>query len=251
PAVRAALARARAAPRLALLLDYDGTLVPFAPTPDLAVPDPALLDLLRRLAARRGTEVHLVSGRRRESLERWFGPMPIGLHAEHGLWARLPGGTWSAAATPDVAWREPVLGILREFTERTPGSVIEEKTAGLAWHYRSADPEYGSAQAKELSLHLTTLLGDAAAEILLGDKVVEVRPRGVDKGRAVALVLQAAAPEKLLLAMGDDRTDEDLFAALPAGSVDVHVGPAPSRAALRLADVRAARALLAELLAPS
>jgi trehalose 6-phosphate synthase/phosphatase len=50
--------------------------------------------------------------------------------------------------------------------------------------------------------------------------------------------------------MGDDRTDEDLFAALPEGSISVHVGPAPSRAALRLPDVRAARALLASLLEP-
>jgi len=248
-AVRAALARAREARRLALLLDYDGTLVPFAPTPDLAAPDPPLLELLRGLAARPGTEVHLVSGRKRDTMERWFGPLPIGLHAEHGLWARPAGGRWAAAVVPDTSWREPVLGILRDFTDRIPGSIVEEKTAGLAWHYRSADPEYGAAQAKELSLHLATLLRDAPVEILYGDMVVELRTRGVDKGRAVGLVL-AAGTGPLLLAVGDDRTDEDLFAALPDGSISVHVGPAPSRAVLRLPDVRAARALLASLLEP-
>ncbi|GEJ55727.1 bifunctional alpha,alpha-trehalose-phosphate synthase (UDP-forming)/trehalose-phosphatase [Anaeromyxobacter diazotrophicus] len=251
PAVlRAALARARAAPRLGLLLDYDGTLVPFAPTPDLAAPDPALLELLRALAARPGTQVHLVSGRRRESLQRWFGALPLGLHAEHGLWARPRGGTWQAVPIPEARWRAPVLGILRGFTDRTPGSIIEEKTAGLAWHYRSADPEYGAAQAKELSLHLTELLREEPVEILPGDRVLEVRPRGVDKGRAVGLAL-GAGDGSLLVAMGDDRTDEDLFAALPEGSLAIHVGPAPSRAALRVADVRAARAALADLLSPA
>ena len=84
-------------------------------------------------------------------------------------------------------------------------------------------------------------------EVLPGDKVLEVRPHGVHKGRAVAQVLAACAPGALLLAMGDDRTDEDLFAALPEGSLAIHVGPAPSRAPLRLRDVSAARALLAAI----
>jgi trehalose 6-phosphate synthase/phosphatase len=147
----------------------------------------------------------------------------------------------------DTSWREPVLAILREFCDRTPGSLIEQKTAGLAWHYRSADPEFGAAQAKELSLHLATLLSNVPVEILPGDMVLEVRPHGIHKGLVVRTVLQAGAVGALLLAIGDDRTDEDLFAALPEGSLAVHVGPAPSRASLRIPDVRAARALLAEI----
>jgi trehalose 6-phosphate synthase/phosphatase len=245
--VGASVERARAAPRLALLIDYDGTLVPFAPTPDLAAPDADLLALLRRLAARQGTEVHVVSGRKRLTLERWLGPLPVGLHAEHGFWTRLPGGAWTAAEVALSEWREPVLAILRDFAERTPGSLIEEKTAGLAWHYRTADPEYGAAQAKELSLHLATLLSNVPVEILPGDMVIEVRPYGINKGRAVAQVLSRSAPGTLLLAMGDDRTDEDLFAALPDGSVAVHVGPSPSRAPIRIRNVYAARAFLARI----
>jgi trehalose 6-phosphate synthase/phosphatase len=243
--LREAVERARRVERLALLLDYDGTLVPFAPTPELAAPDAALLGLLRRLAARRGTEVHLVSGRKRETMERWFGSLPVGLFAEHGFWGRLPGGGWTAVtAAPPPTWREPVLAILREFSDRTPGTLIEQKTAGFAWHYRAADPEYGAAQAKELTLHLRSLIGDLPLEILPGDMVLEVRPRGVNKGLAVAEVRARAPTGTLLFALGDDRTDEDLFAALPAEALAVHVGPTPSRAALRIADVRAARALL-------
>jgi trehalose 6-phosphate synthase/phosphatase len=245
--VEAALARAISAPRLALLLDYDGTLVPFAATPELAAADRELLDLLQRLAARPHTDVHVVSGRRRESLQRWLGALPIGLHAEHGFWSRFPGGEWIRADAALDGWREPVLAILREFAERTPGSLVEEKTAGLAWHFRSADPEYGAMQAKELSLHLATLLSNVPVEVLPGDSVLEVRPHGVSKGRVVREVVAHVAGPTLLLAMGDDRTDEDLFAALPEGSVAVHVGAAPSRAPVRLAGVREARAFLAAL----
>jgi trehalose 6-phosphate synthase/phosphatase len=248
--VRDAVDRARAAPRLGLLLDYDGTLVPFEPTPDLAAPDRALLALLRRLCDRRRTEVHVVSGRRRETLDRWFRGLPVGLHAEHGYWSRLPGGAWQAADVGPTPWREPVLGILRDFTERTPGSLVEEKTAGYAWHYRAADPEFGSAQARELVLHLATFLVNVPVEVLQGDMVVEVRPHGVNKGRAVQQVLAHAAPGTLLLAVGDDRTDEDTFAALPEGAIAIHVGPAPSRAALRLRDVASVRALLGAIAEP-
>ncbi|BDG03607.1 bifunctional alpha,alpha-trehalose-phosphate synthase (UDP-forming)/trehalose-phosphatase [Anaeromyxobacter oryzae] len=246
-ALRAAIDRAASAPRLALLLDYDGTLVPFATTPELAAPDAELLSLLRRLAARPRTEVHLVSGRPRRTMERWFGPLDVGLHAEHGVWSRFPGAAWEGAPLPDMPWRDSVRAILREFAERTPGSLVEEKTAGFAWHYRGADPEYGAAQAKDLSLHLSTVLSNVPVELLPGDKVVEIRVHGIHKGRIATEVARRSPEGTLLLAMGDDRTDEDLFAGLPGGSVAIHVGPAPSRAPLRIPDVRAARRLLAAL----
>jgi trehalose 6-phosphate synthase/phosphatase len=248
-AVDAAVARVAAAPRLCLLLDYDGTLVPFAPTPELAGPDRELLDLVARLADAAGVELHVVSGRKRATLERWLGALPVGLHAEHGFWSRPAGGPWTSADPGDVRWREPVHAILQDFAERTPGSLIEEKTAGYAWHYRGADAEYGAEQAKELSLHLTTLLTNAPVEILPGDKVLEIRPHGIHKGQVVRAVLERGATGALLVAVGDDRTDEDLFAALPPGGIAVHVGPAASQAPLRLADVRAARAFLGRILA--
>jgi trehalose 6-phosphate synthase/phosphatase len=180
-----------------------------------------------------------------------MGALPIGLHAEHGYWSRLPGGDWVAAEVPAADWREPVLAILREFADRTPGSLVEEKTAGFAWHFRGADPEFGAAQAKELRLHLQTMLANVPVELLPGDMVLEVRPHGIHKGQVVRTILGAGGEGALFLALGDDRTDEDLFAALPEGSLAIHVGPAPSVAPLRVADVRAVRALLAEIAAPS
>jgi trehalose 6-phosphate synthase/phosphatase len=238
----------RTCPTLLVLLDYDGTLVPFAPVPDLAIPDGALLALLRDLSARANTTVHLVSGRTRVTLDRWFGSLPIWLHAEHGVWSRPPAGTWQAVDLPPPSWIPRVLPILEDFQARTPGSLIEHKTAALAWHYRMADPEFGAHQANELRLHLTELVSNEPVEILPGDKVIEIRPHGVHKGRVVELALRDMPADAGALAMGDDHTDEDMFAALPPAAVAIHVGPAPSRAPLRLRDHQAARHLLARLL---
>ena len=93
--VQAGLIQAyQAAARRALLLDYDGTLVPFVEDPKLARPDAELMDLLRGLAASGGNEVVIVSGRPRRDLEEWFGRLPVALIAEHGVWLRLRGGEW-------------------------------------------------------------------------------------------------------------------------------------------------------------
>ncbi|MDQ3264515.1 MAG: bifunctional alpha,alpha-trehalose-phosphate synthase (UDP-forming)/trehalose-phosphatase [Myxococcota bacterium] len=246
--ISAAVQRCVQAPRLTLLLDYDGTMMPFATLPELASPDPALLDLLRQLCERARTEVHVVSGRSRDTLESWLGHLPLGLHGEHGFWSRLPGGSeWLTPHPLPTGWREAVLDILEDYAARVPGALVEEKRTSVAWHYRLADPEYGAFQANELKVHLTATLANAPVEVLLGDKVIEVRPHGVHKGGIVTQVL-AARPDSLAVALGDDRTDEDLFAALPPEGIALHVGPKPSRASLRLADVNAARGFLRGLL---
>ncbi|MFN7953184.1 MAG: bifunctional alpha,alpha-trehalose-phosphate synthase (UDP-forming)/trehalose-phosphatase [bacterium] len=249
-ALEAELSRLRDARPLVLLLDYDGTLVPFAPQPELAQPDAELLSLLAALAGRAHTEVHVVSGRTRETLEDWLGSLAIHLHAEHGLASReRDAARWHAHVTPDLAWRARVRPILQRFADVTPGSLIEIKGAGLAWHWRNADPQFGAHQADELRLHLSELLASSPAAVLLGEKVLEVRPVGVSKAQIVPPLVERLGEGAGWLALGDDNTDEELFAALPADAVSVHVGEASSRARFRLDDPRAARSLLARLLA--
>lgn len=237
-----------AAEHLVLFLDYDGTLTGFRRSPELAVPDEDLLSLLRRLAAAPGTTVHLVSGRRRGELEHWFGALPIGLHAEHGLWSRpSPAAPWESTAPIDASWMERVRPFLVQATAGTPGSRLEEKTAGLAWHWRMADPEYGAHQARELRSHLSAALANAPVEVLVGDKVVEVRHQSAHKGVAVARVVAASAGGALVAAIGDDRTDEDLFRALPPDGVAIRVGVGESVAEHRLEDWRHVRSFLTNL----
>jgi trehalose 6-phosphate synthase/phosphatase len=245
-AINQLIERMAAAPALVLLLDYDGSLVPFAPIPELARPDAELMSLLDALASRPRTQVHIVSGRKRDDVLQWFAELPIGLHAEHGLWSRLPGGGENAV-TLDTSWKERVLPILLDYADRTPGTLVEDKPAGLAWHFRMADPQYGPGQANELRKHLTELLSNAPVEIVPGHDVIELRPHGVNKGRIVGPIV-ARNPGNLVVAVGDDATDEDMFAALPPSGISVRVGRGDSRAAFRVAGVTDVRALLRRLL---
>jgi trehalose 6-phosphate synthase/phosphatase len=248
-AARQALAaRLQETENLLLLLDYDGTLVPYTATPELARPDPTLLELLGTLAARPNTEVHVVSGRARETLEHWLGALPIGLHAEHGFWSRANSrDEWTPTGEVGGSWREPALAILRDITARTPGSLVEVKAVALAWHYRMADQEAGERRANELRLHLTQLLSNQPVEILAGHKVIEIRPYGVHKGRIVPPLSPERMAATTILAIGDDRTDEDLFSALPSEAITIRVGPGSTEARFRIDGVPAVRALLHSL----
>lgn len=234
PALRWLAERLAVAPRVILALDYDGTLVPIQKSPELARPDEALTTLLHGLSRLRGVRVDVVSGRTRDSLEDWLGALPIGLVAEHGFWfKKADENDWHSAVDPTTfTWKGMVRAVLEEYAMRTPGALIEDKTAGLAWHYRNATPHLGTLRARELRAHLVQSLAQTPVTILTGRKVVEVRPQGIDKGQGIRLLGDLDGAE--IAAFGDDRTDEDLFAALPETSHTFRSGPGPTRARFRL-----------------
>ena len=223
--------------------------MPIAATPELAIPDRELLALLAALAARPRTSVHIVSGRPGDTLDEWFAALPLALWAEHGVHHRPAGARdWETTTYAAVDWTSRILPILEEFTANTPGSMLEQKHASYAFHYRLADHEFGEARAHELKILLEAAIVDQPLEVLEGKKVLEVRLRGVTKAVVAHRLLAEAGDPPGILAMGDDRTDEELFAALPPYAVTVAVGTETTAASYRIADFRAARALLRGLL---
>jgi trehalose 6-phosphate synthase/phosphatase len=236
------VAELKRAPRLAILVDYDGTLVRVEDTPELARPDAALIRLLDELARSPDVDVHVVSGRSRATLEEWLGRLPVTLWAEHALWRRDPSAPdWRAAFVQDRAWQGTVRDLMKRAADRTPGSLVEDKGDTLAWHYRLSDPLYAEEEAARLKAAIGDAFPHGEIEAASGRKVVEARPRGAQKGLAVAAV-RAEMPSARIVAIGDDRTDEDMFApALAVGGVAISVGDHDSRARLHVtgtADVR-------------
>jgi len=241
------------ASRRLLILDYDGTLVPFVKRPQLAVPPPTVLELLKALASESGNCVALMSGRSTQNLERWFGNiLQLYLVAEHGAELKTPSAsTWeSLRPQPPTDWKATVMPILEHFVDRTPGSFVEEKKYALVWHYRMAEPEFGEWLANELVSMLEAMLAETELRAFRGEKSVEVRPVWANKGEAFKRLLKEFPDPDFLLAAGDDRTDEDLFERLPADAWTVHVGAGPTRASYVVTDFQFLRRVL-ELLATS
>ncbi len=236
----------QAANHRALLLDYDGTLVPFASHPHLARPDAELLALLSSLGSAPGNEVAIISGRPRKDLETWFGELPLALVAEHGVWLRPRGADWRMLRTLSTNWKTQVRPILQLHVDRLPGALLEEKEFSLAWHYRRADPEQAPVRAKELLDDLADYTRNIDVQVLEGNKVIEVRNTGITKGSA-ALEWLRHHPAEFILAVGDDWTDEDLFQALPPEAYSVRVGLARTAARYHLNSHTAVRRLLNEM----
>ena len=229
-----------------LLLDYDGTLVPFAEKPEKAKPDDELLKLLEALTSNAENEVVIISGRDKKTLERWFGNLNVGLIAEHGAWIKEKEGDWETIEPLRNDWKKEMLPILELYVDRTPGSFIEEKEFSLVWHYRKVDPELASVRARELKETLLQLTANLNLGVLEGSKVIEVKNVGVSKGRA-ALRWISKSSRDFILAIGDDWTDEDVFATLPDKAYSIKVGLTPSKAGYNLTSHYEVRKLLREL----
>ena len=201
-------------------------------------PTTEIRDLLGDLAALPSTSVHVVSGRTRESLDAWLGDLPISLCAEHGYLVRPAGGEWTAPLDVDLHWLPRVERLFRRVAADVPGTMVERKTASVAWHYRQAEPEYGIWRARELLVALENVLAGIPAEVLPGRRVIEVRARGVNKGVYLESVLAAGAADPGDRPRGGRRrrpttTSSGCFRTAPspstsAGSVRERDGPRSS-----------------------
>jgi trehalose 6-phosphate synthase/phosphatase len=134
-----------------------------------------------------------------------------------------PGKDWTVAMQAASDWKPQILPILELYVDRVPGSTIEEKEFSLSWHYRKADPELSSLRSKELMDHLMHITTNLNLQVLPGNKVVELRNAGINKGSAAANWL-ARDHYDFVLAVGYDWMDEDLFRGLPPEAHTIKVG---------------------------
>lgn len=210
-----------------LFFDYDGTLVPIRELPELAIPDVRIISLTERFAALTNTVI--ISGRNKDFLDKWFSNLDLTLVGEHGAFIRYPGMDWIFPEHEDDSWKSTIRPILERYNSRCKGSFTEEKSASLSWHYRNADEDLSNLRAIELKNELQESISNVPLQIIDGHKVVEIKRSGYNKGTAARKVL-AAGNYDFILAIGDDKTDEELFAALPEDAITLKVGKEPTRA---------------------
>jgi len=206
-----------------ILLDYDGTLAPYKKLPSLAVPEAGLLELLKELSDDSRNEVVIISGRDADTLGKWMGNLPLTLVAEHGACIRYHGQDWEQQVSVSPEWKEEIRPLMELFVSRCVGSFIEEKKNTLAWHYRNTHPDLGFIRSRELRNSLLQLITNTPLQVIDGNKVLEVRLIGIDKGATAQKLMMHFNPD-FTLCIGDDATDEDMFRALRDNGYTIKVG---------------------------
>jgi trehalose 6-phosphate synthase/phosphatase len=237
----------RTAKRRIIFLDYDGTLMSFYTDPRKAVPDDELRKLISRLSGDPKNKIVIISGRDKDTLEDWFGQEKIDMIAEHGVWLKEGRIYWSLIDYLTDEWKKDIRPILELYVDRTPGSFIETKDFSLVWHYRKADKTLGELRSRELINNLQYLTTNMPVKILEGNKVIEVKNAGINKG--VAALRWLHEPYDFILAAGDDWTDEDTFSVMPESSYTLKVGYSPSMARFNISSVQEMRNLLKFIIA--
>lgn len=216
----------RAAPKILLFLDFDGTLAPIVPHPRSASMPSGTRQVLARLASNPRFTLAIISGRALADLRERVGLEDLIYAGNHGLEISGPGLEF---IEPTAAERLKALGELsrhlRVRLNDIPGVEVENKVLSASVHFRRAPA--GDLPEIRQAVEDAVVFNDNPFHITQGRKVLEIRPRvGWDKGRAVRWIQQASGLlDALPLYIGDDSTDEDAFLALPQG-MTIKVGQA-------------------------
>jgi trehalose 6-phosphate synthase/phosphatase len=195
-----------------LLLDYDGTLVPFSALPENAIPNQELSELIAGLCRDDANDVYIISGRDAIFLEKIFPGLNINLIAEHGARIKLKDGGWVSRIMHDHDWQLGITNIMDPYCRRCPMTFVEKKEFSIVWHYRNANQDHAKLRCAELLVELNDFVRDMDLEVLHGNKIIEVRKSGINKGIPVKSLMKMEYD--FILAAGDDDTDEDVFRIL-------------------------------------
>ena len=204
--------------RLAMFLDYDGTLREIEADPAAAAPTPAVSAVLDALARDGRADVTIISGRTPQDLEAFLGRYPFGIIAEHGATVRRPhSGEWEHLDQGlSYEWLAEVRDVMSGYASSLPGSFVEEKRTSLVWHFRRCDEGEGGRKARQLADQLAPHAARHGLSVRHGKKIIEVTPTAVSKGAAVLRVIDEAPGVR---PRGDGRRRPDR-------RVDVHAGRA-------------------------
>ncbi len=227
----------------ALFVDFDGTLVDFAPTPDAIALRPGTVDRLGAISNRLDGALGIITGRRIVDVDSFLAPLQLPASGLHGLETRLAGAEITASPpSPQIATARDRLS-----TEIRPDDRLrfEDKGGALVLHFREHPDE--AERAGILARKAAEGLADLS--VVDGHAIAEIRMRGVDKAKALQRLLASPPFDgRLPVYVGDDTTDEDGFrAAAESGGFGIKVGEGQTAAAFRLGDVFAVHQWLATI----
>ncbi len=211
------------APARALVLDYDGTLAPFRERRESALPYPGVREALAQIQAGGRTVLVLVSGRPAESLEGLLDLSPAPeVWGSHGR-ERLRGGRREGGRELPRKDLRALMSLEEWITSEAGESALERKPFGVAIHWRDQDPEDADRLRRRAIERFRSATADTGLEVLEFEGGVEVRPRGDHKGAVIEKLLEELPRGAAVAYLGDDRTDEDAFAALSGHGLSVLV----------------------------
>jgi trehalose 6-phosphate synthase/phosphatase len=201
-----------------LFCDLDGTLAPISPRPSEVRLQDETVKLLKEIA-HTDCQFVVVSGRDKEFLERQFveHDFDFPLASCHGAYTYSPEDKkWHSLVEMDqLKWKKNVMDILKLYTSRTPGSFIEDKGHAVTWHYRNSPQDFAGFLANKLFFELEEILTSQPVHVHRGKKVIEVKSMNANKGFFVQQWLQQQDNKPdVVVAIGDDTTDEDMFEAI-------------------------------------
>lgn len=237
--------------RWLVVVDFDGTLAPIVDHPDLASPAPGALDILRALTAR--TAIAVLSGRPVADVRRRLDGLTAAYAGGHGAELVMADGSDDPLVDPDTVGGtlDRAERVIRNLVDEEAGWLVERKQASIAVHHRLADADSVETHGPRVEALLEHHASEPPGfEVLAGKAVIELRPSGADKGRALERIAERT-PELLPLVIGDDVTDEDAFEVartLGGRAILVAETARPTAATDRVADPDAVVRLLAALL---
>jgi trehalose 6-phosphate phosphatase len=228
--------------RVAVLTDFDGTLVEIAETPDAVQVPASLPALLGRASAGLDSAFAVITGRKIADIDRFLAPLSIAVAGSHGIHRRRADGSFEDASGEIIAAARGIASALEPFVAAHPALLLEPKDGAVALHYRQA-PELEQLCHKAMT---EAIEGAEGFVPVAGKMVIEARPKGISKGTALRAFMQEEPfAGRVPVFIGDDTTDEDAFVvAQELGGIGIKLGHGETAAKMRIADVASVHALI-------